>query len=133
MVVVVTNTKLLFLLKLIRKISFDNFLHWNSTSSLEIAFEKIMKHREGLFYTLYQDRPGEFPEETLTIPSSQSEMIKLIQKQHNELQEIKNEKAVIKSDERRIFYNLLESEMIKKGVKSNISMKLNLFFFFSSQ
>lgn len=90
MVVVVANPKLLFVLKLIRKISFDNFFHWDSTSSLNSAFDRIMKHREGNF-TQEQNQSGTWVEEQLTIPGSPGEMVKLIEKQHAELQKLKKE------------------------------------------
>jgi len=91
MVVVIANSKLLFVLRLIRKISFDNFFHWDSTNSLENAFEKIMKHREGHSFTQEQDQSTVLTQEKLVIPGTPSEMVKLIQKQYSEIQDLKKE------------------------------------------
>ncbi len=91
MVIIVANPTLLFVFRVLRKINLDNFFHWDSTDSPEKAFDFILQHRKGQSTTSQQMQTSGFAENQLDIPASSSEMVRLIRKQHSEIQEIKKQ------------------------------------------
>ena len=89
LVVIVANPTMLFLLRLLRKISIDNFYHWEPTDSNETAFAKILSHQKGNFINLIDAQSNSQETEINEIPSDPDQMLKLIKKQQKELAEIK--------------------------------------------
>lgn len=89
MVATVANPTMSFLLRLLRKISLDNFAHWIATDTKETALGKILVHQKGNTSHPLKHH-AENQETPLIIPEDPAEMVRLIKKQHKELTELKN-------------------------------------------
>jgi PAS domain S-box-containing protein len=88
MVFLIPSTLVQFIFKIVKKIGGDNFSHWEISPSIEDTVNKIVLHQRGKFYIKGYDE-NVFKKEPLVIPKSKSDMIRLIQQQHEELQHIK--------------------------------------------
>jgi PAS domain S-box-containing protein len=89
LVIMVPSPMLQFLFKIVYKISYNEISHWTSTASFEEAFSKVLAHKQGSLASPKLKEPLDL-EDKLVIPNSRSEMLQLILKQHQELQNLKN-------------------------------------------
>jgi PAS domain S-box-containing protein len=75
------------IIKIVVSISPSSFYHWESTSSIENAFERVAEHKFGKNLQKHPVKP--LGTEKLVIPGSKTEMIELIKRQYKEIEDIK--------------------------------------------
>jgi PAS domain S-box-containing protein len=74
--------------KVVKKVSKENFSHWDIATSIEDALNKIQLNQKGNF-DIKHYKEKDYKQETLIIPNSKSKIIELLHKQHFELQKVK--------------------------------------------
>jgi PAS domain S-box-containing protein len=74
--------------KVLKKVGKENFNHWEIITSIEDALTKIQLHQKGNFDLVHNYDQGH-KKESLEIPKTKSQILELLQKQYNEIQQLK--------------------------------------------